>query len=621
MLAVRKYIENTAVMAQEFICFDINKIEEYKAIFNKYKEKGVIIKDTEFDDDVWVVNDGVHISRIRFEFNEIKYISYQKPNENNINYNEFIVSIKAFMLYSLTGSGIRTIRENLNYIKKLFNKTEYLCVNNFDKLINENSNKFWILTPFLIHYLSFNEDFKYDEELIEDIKEHYNLKNAERARQRENGVEYRRLLPLYTTMFKFDEIINNFIDFSEGDLRETFFPIILWWKITTLIPLRATEFSITPIDCVGYNKKYARNTLTVNRTIAKGSLDKGLHTFEEKYKSYEFPITQEVVDLINEYKSIVDKYDFDENFYGSSKIKTSNRRKYLLSTRSYFKNMRLGPKKQGAKVYLERTLNPEIFTNSAFNKLIMRFMEEIVWGQYNIPIVEKKRLYAKLDAYDDIDDVDEDASMQSINMMDTRHFAIMNLVHLGYSASTIQKIVGHSKISTSYAYTDHQEVFTDCYVVSVAKRKAFEKNSKSINTILNVSFDSLFGEYNSSGHRRFKALKQKKSFNEDITPIILDEGICTYTKDDMIPCKMLLGNHRRCKFFVPDKTKLNVIEDELNILSNEISAEIKTMQYMIENQKRIRAFDNKYFASINRIRVLENQKSDIIADYIINGVD
>ncbi|MBI5994908.1 hypothetical protein [Clostridium perfringens] len=619
MLAIKQYVEETPIVSEEFIRFNIEDIEEYKKLFNSYKGRGVINEETEFDNNTWSVNNATYNFSIQFNFSEVVYKKMQATKGSMQSFEDFIVSLKAFTLYSFSEVGTRRMKEYLSQFKKLFHHTIFLSQDIVDDGFFTKNATLWRAIYPLSLYLNFNEDFLYNDELLENINEYYNFKLNEYIREeyeRQHGIsrtaKVRRLLPLYSTMFKFDDIINDFIQTSYGDEREMYFPIILWWKITTIIPLRATEFSITPLNCIGARDSKGRNVITLYRTVAKGARTMALHTFDEKYKKYEFPVTEEIVGLINEYKDMVKNYDIEEDFYGNG-CAGAIERKQLLSMRSHFKFIDIG-----SFSVLDRSKNIDTFTTNQFNSLIKRFMKDIVWGKYKIQVTSKKRLY--VDFEDDLE-TNFSNSMQTINMMDTRHFAIMNLVHLGYSPSTIQRIVGHDKISSSFAYSDHQEVFTDCYVMSIAKKKAFDKNSEFKNIILDMSFESVFGEYESNGHRRYNMLKYKNTSPENKIKATLDEGYCVYDKDDMLPCKLLLGNHRRCKFFVPFKNKLSIIREEIESLSNELSSEIRTMQYIIKHHKKIKDFENKYMACVNKMKSLELQKGEMIADYIINGVE
>ena len=68
----------------------------------------------------------------------------------------------------------------------------------------------------------------------------------------------------------------------------------------------------------------------------KGNLQKQtfIHSFNEYYKEEEFPISKEIVDLIEEYRSIVDKYDQIDEFYIDKQGK-AKKRQFLFSYRSF----------------------------------------------------------------------------------------------------------------------------------------------------------------------------------------------------------------------------------------------------------------------------------------------
>ena len=91
---------------------------------------------------------------------------------------------------------------------------------------------------------------------------------------------------------------------------------------------------LIPLECIRKEKnkffiKFYRNNL-------KGNLQKQtfIHSFNEYYKEEEFPISKEIVDLIEEYRSIVDKYDQIDEFYIDKQGK-AKKRQFLFSYRSF----------------------------------------------------------------------------------------------------------------------------------------------------------------------------------------------------------------------------------------------------------------------------------------------
>lgn len=193
------------------------------------------------------------------------------------------------------------------------------------------------------------------------------------------------------------------------------------------------------------------------------------------------------------------------------------------------------------------------------------------------------------------------------------------MVYMGYEPNTIQRIVGHKSVQTSYNYYSHVEIFTNCYTISIAKQMAFSKNSRFKNEILDMDFISLF-DNEGDGNSRYREIKSKR-LTENSTLKELDEGYCSYIKSDFMPCKLLRGNHRRCKFFSPYPDKLSIISVELEKISYEISAEIQTMRYLSINSKKTKNYRNLYNLSLNKIHSKVLTKSEMICDYIINGTN
>src|SRR5690606_16421815 len=109
----------------------------------------------------------------------------------------------------------------------------------------------------------------------------------------------------FESVFKLNEVIEDFWANPDLDLKEKFFPIKLWWEISTIIPIRTTELIVTPYDCIdSRNNNYF---LTVRRTQLKGSYDKKVkHNVLSDYRLQEVKITKELYELIDEYRTMVD---------------------------------------------------------------------------------------------------------------------------------------------------------------------------------------------------------------------------------------------------------------------------------------------------------------------------
>ena len=202
MLAIKQYVEETPIVSEEFIRFNIEDIEEYKKLFNSYKGRGVINEETEFDNNTWSVNNATYNFSIQFNFSEVVYKKMQATKGSMQSFEDFIVSLKAFTLYSFSEVGTRRMKEYLSQFKKLFHHTIFLSQDIVDDGFFTKNATLWRAIYPLSLYLNFNEDFLYNDELLENINEYYNFKLNEYIREeyeRQHGIsrtaKVRRLLP------------------------------------------------------------------------------------------------------------------------------------------------------------------------------------------------------------------------------------------------------------------------------------------------------------------------------------------------------------------------------------------------------------------------------------------
>ena len=334
MIAVLKNIGNTPAKKVDLVEFNYGDYDRYLDLWEKHKKANIIQNDS-IDDYNWtIITGGVNVSNVKFKFSELEF---KKLKQNgifkDINYEQFLLSIKSYILYMLDFNTGQRIVIFVNQLKKLF-KNEVLIKN----VLNEELKycKSFLSSYFMIsEYFAYIEMYFNNNAILEDYEECY-LEFVKNEYSKEKSVKKkeRRALPSFESMFKFNDIIEDFIRNSEGIERERFFPIILWWKITSIIPLRAHEVVLIPLNCI--RRCDNKNMFKFYRNNLKGGISNDIftHSFEECYKDQEFPISNEVVQLINEYKSIVDKYDELDQFYVDGLGKPI-KRKFLFSYRSY----------------------------------------------------------------------------------------------------------------------------------------------------------------------------------------------------------------------------------------------------------------------------------------------
>lgn len=528
---------------------------------------------------------------------------------SSFNFKDLELSLKAFVLYKIESYVSKTLSVFASTIKRMLNEAILLGSNLPERYQDGKYNFIFNEFRLIKEYFMFIDPYNSNEELIDNIGLKYIEFTEIQCRNKLEG-KGKRALPTMETMFRFNDIIENLIIEPKIDnsmenrrKREKFFPVILWWKITTIIPMRVQEFTVIPKNCL--IEKNGKPHLRFYRNDIKGR--KRIlfnHSFEECFREEVFPINEEISMLIEEYKELVQPYDDIDDFYDVKQ--GSIEREFLLSYRSY-KSMKDSNRKLDFRLDVS-----EFFSTTLLLSIQEEFMIDYIVNELSLEIIPKSKEFTEDGLYE--------WQLNNISLMDTRHYAIMNMVFLGYEAATIQRIVGHSTIDISQTYFAHPEQFVKGYIISAARQDALKKNSARKGVIFNMVFNEVFGEEGSGneGYRRFKA--KQNSDNEKEKKLSIG-GVCTYDKDDMLPCKLLGGNHKRCRFYNCGKIMTPEIEKEFDAITNEISAEIQTLTYLNRHRRTLVGFKEQYQVSWNKIRSKALIQAGMVSDYIICGIE
>ncbi|CAM3746784.1 tyrosine-type recombinase/integrase [Mesobacillus zeae] len=219
-------------------------------------------------------------------------------------------------------------------------------------------------------------------------------------------------------LFNVEETIKKKILFS---------PILIWWNLTTIIPMRSTEFCLIKRECISEeNNKYF---ITITRI--KKPLDQ-----EVKNNYYtKIEINESMYNLKNNYIEVTEEYGESET---------------LISYRSliYVDNTE-------RRRLQKRNLNS--FNKNNLEKLLKRFYKEVINEYYQINLSLNQRLSPN----------------------DTRHIAFVSLMMQGISPVEIARLGGHKTIAAQYHYSFHKEYWIDNEVFKLIK------NYKNISTFDN----------------------------------------------------------------------------------------------------------------------------------------
>ncbi|MGU8835699.1 hypothetical protein ACV3UL_15585 [Clostridium perfringens] len=258
-----------------------------------------------------------------------------------------------------------------------------------------------------------------------------------------------RALPNYKSILLFDYILKDFTDNCSVEDRIKYLPLLLWWNITRVIPLRPIEFVSLSQQCTDFSNGHY--TISVPR-LKESQLE---NKSSGNIRTDVLPITKDIYDLIQEYKSLA---NYTQN-------------KYLLSYNLY--HSQTSKNSQASAALLK--YNKDVFCTNQLYALIQRFYDDIIEKQYCV--------VSKL-----VSRTDDLNTIQRIRPGDTRHLAFCSMMLQGLNPLTIAKIGGHKSLKTQQGYYSHLETFVDANVSTLAKqiRNVLSNNLDNMNVYNNV---------------------------------------------------------------------------------------------------------------------------------------
>lgn len=602
--------------------------DEFKHKFKEFQTKGTITLDFDFQDDQWILSNSLGCARLNFKINEVIWKKRLKVEPVDFTPNELLNALRCFTLLHLESMVVRSVSMMFHGILRLLEDTCFLANN--DEVVREfrtscKAQKYryleWRADKFL-EFLDYFELLPIDKRYYQIIQDHL-----------QNGVILQRALPTYESMFKFDRIISRFLNESKSNeviikLREKYYVIILWWFITTQIPLRTTEFTLIPYNCTKVeNGKYK---LIIRRSDIKGdhgSRRKATNTVDGDYRLEKIEINKALYDMIVYYKSIVDKYDFIEGFYGEGKG-DSKQRPFLFSLRGCYVHLRSSVKTRKARY--SKVL--DYITPMFLSNLLRSFYYEVILMQYNLEVIEKcqsstpyhlcenvklQRLVSnrrfELKNIKSNSKESKQAKLLShqierIQNMDTRHFAIMNMILQDVPMVAVKILAGHEKIQTTYHYYSHLDTFVYNYTYHLAKKHAERDYSQENNPIVPLNS---YGSKRPSDVRNDYYLTKIKA--GEIKAKEVDNGWCLYKDDDHMPCLQVgFDCECNCDYFVPNEEGTKAISNAHLGNKSKIDISLKIIKELIKDRRKIKDFETYIRNEVIKISSYINQDSKMI---------
>lgn len=247
--------------------------------FEIFKEKGVI-RESSYSDDIWVLTDEVRTQKIEFGFDTAVYRKQAMPWVGCTAdcYRECMKAYAAMLLGEMSLIQIRLVIREIAGMTALSD----------EEAVGVAGRRTYHLGAFL-SMIPLGNDLR--DHVIEEMEDVTPEKRSGKARK----------LADFKYYLSFDRALKEYWESAETEEKRFFFPVYFWWNLTAILPLRPTEFLLTPWDCIV--EAEGKYILTIRRTRMKKGERHG-YRISEDYELCSYEITAELYAAINQYRKL-----------------------------------------------------------------------------------------------------------------------------------------------------------------------------------------------------------------------------------------------------------------------------------------------------------------------------
>jgi predicted nucleic acid-binding protein len=553
--------------------FDISRnVEEAMKSLESYQDYRVKKIRVNFNDNKWVFNEVFTRSNVVFNFEKIEDSLRFSQYENK---EEQLIAVKCWVAKKLNETSIMITQAKLLNIATAFLSTKGLRDNSeLLELIQESnlirrSSK----NQYKVHKVSNNVMYRFIMDLV-DFLEFYNrdefvyfINDLSEHKAKIKLEKNYRELPSFKDILTIKQCLDSWYEEAEKNNSEElikYFPLVLWWNLTTIIPMRVIEFCHIKRNC--FSLKDGNHFITFPRM----KYDRiGAHRTDIDYDT--LPIPKELYDLFQNYLILSEQYGLSN---------------YLLSHNVYLHYFGFDK-----KTYDEDSL----FNYHNFNHTLASFFTEIIHKRYKINIISINKHFQKNYATRGKETLISDTANGSIDTMinlgDLRHIAIINMMMQGYDKVEIQRLAGHITEDIQYSYFNHMENWMDIEIQKMEKEfNQYRPTSSTFNdneiSFLHPNVQDFFVNQSKKNY-----INKNTDEKEQEEYLKLDLGSCM---DKTMPCPSFNWKHRGCYFCkhwsISNQAleeKRNHIASDLNLLYEETRGKIQFIQSLFKLQ-----FDN-----------------------------
>lgn len=388
---------------------DDELIAEMRQKFERYHKVRTILN-ASFEDNTWKMSDEKQQYMLDFRKLETSY-QFVVRHHLMIDAEQMVLACKVYVMIQLGTQAMSTISSMLWALYQLLE--EFITQDVETALQNLKLSTLRQLVNFFSLLEGASETIAYIQEVLEALPPLSDEKK-------------RRSLAPFLSYFRFCDVMKVFWEHAGEELKVRYFPLWLWWHLTTILPLRPTEFTLTPRDCLSYTED-GQVKLNVRRTKMKKQ--RGLYTYRIAfdYELCTYTIPQGLAEEI----------------------------------KTYIEQTECLPEQRNHVLF--RTKKGTDFNYDQLAGLLRDFYEEIVPQYYSV-VQHGGHL--------------EEKEICRIFLGDTRHIAMISLILQGGNPVVCKELAGHEDINISSHYYGNLSELVDCMTYELYRKRS-RKPSRS----------------------------------------------------------------------------------------------------------------------------------------------
>ena len=558
MIRMNNISNNGVIVSKVVTCLDDTIKQAALEKYDEYRKSGVCL--SAYDDKIWALTNHRDKYYFTFSFQEVSLSGLFV--KSHMSYDKFIDYLKVYVVLLIGRCSLDFLREFISFTIKetlsseFYSKGVDIAYKDNASLISYYYELVKLISPESVEYL----------EVLTKAKI-----NAVRTKKDSKNNDQPCMLAEFQSYFLFDECITKYWFNAPTESKYFYFPLLLFWELTTILPLRVMEFCLTPFDCL--STKDGNYYITIRRTTLKGNngsyrVIKHYYEIERDYKLYTYQINSKLYDLFNEYAHA--SSGFHRNYNLLFSLDFMQKYNPSLHKRDYDED--------------------SIFDVEALNKLLSAFYNNVLIKEYGLSLVTETDLKERYVGMNDDSYGILTGEIMKIQAKHTRHLAMINLVYNGCNPIIIKEFAGQADERISANYYGNVAKAARCITKILYDQSKGRDIQKKILSSYSRSPLSLF-------------------IDESSEYVPLDIGKCysdRFIKDDYSDCEKCGLECTSCEFFIPDRNadiRLNEddIDEEMRLISTIIKRDDIDLK-LTEYQTKYHNFQQKLGRYIEQTR-------------------